>query len=841
MKLFTPACTLTLLWGLTVASATAREIPRDEYLDYVPLQYPKLVRQTDANVRLHLFGDREDPGWRDEDPRDGIDDRRNQVFQALALRFAPYMVLNTTSVPMDFRRFMDDRSSFRLFVDTWKLGGPDSELVSSMSLDWTNLGKGPAGQPTEDDRKLLELLELFHPETPQDAYYHQSAVRPEDELFRVLFFDFPGDGPEGWRKEYVDEVSSALPQRYVSYIKTFVHPFIHEVTDHLGRTLGYELILQYWFYYPLNDGGNNHEGDWEHINVAVAPLTRVDRLLDEASLLEILRGEHAPDRPGDPLVIRRIDYYLHNKVWPIDFSSPNPYLPREEWEKQVESRPEERIGQRRIWKEIRHRVWFDDEETVLNTHPVCLIGADNKGFDALLTTPGSKNRDSHGTYPFVGMYRDIGPGGATEQLTNDFDHRRWHRETISDDRGEPVRLRRGVMVRMDRPDRIQILPDWERVAPLVRDEPAMRARWAWMLLPIRWGYPAVASPFAGVLSHTDTGNLAPVGPSYSMGWNVTKAARTFALYEPHRFSSHFPLGVQDNYHNSWGFFNLTLPTLLVLPPFDFVDRILFAPFRLVFKPSPTFFPTETVPFRFVGLEGATSVHRISEEWAALLFNADQAGEIASRLLELDPEFAEGQQLSQITHDDAMGYQATLSFFMGKRFVSENTVRHSRSDLGFSVSLPTQREPFRAVGELNFWEYSGSLRYNIREGALSPFLKVGYGLSWYRIEDVITTVAGGGEQPLEAANSPWVRKPNVLKWENMWPNTLHLGAGLEWLIYKSNSPLPRGIDLSMRLEVDYHHHALGFNQIRFSGLELNDEGTDITVWRPAFAVGVMLGF
>ena len=46
----------------------------------------------------------------------------------------------------------------------------------------------------------------------------------------------------------------------------------------------------------------------------------------------------------------------------------------------------------------------------------CTTFTSNKGLDQLLTAPGGKNRDSHGTYPFPGLYKDIGPGGATEQI-----------------------------------------------------------------------------------------------------------------------------------------------------------------------------------------------------------------------------------------------------------------------------------------------------------------------------------------------------------------------------------------------------------------------------------------
>ncbi|NIT36405.1 MAG: hypothetical protein GTN49_07880, partial [candidate division Zixibacteria bacterium] len=28
-------------------------------------------------------------------------------------------------------------------------------------------------------------------------------------------------------------------------------------------------VIQYWFFYPFNDWVNDHEGDWEHINVRI--------------------------------------------------------------------------------------------------------------------------------------------------------------------------------------------------------------------------------------------------------------------------------------------------------------------------------------------------------------------------------------------------------------------------------------------------------------------------------------------------------------------------------------------------------------------------------------------
>jgi hypothetical protein len=55
-------------------------------------------------------------------------------------------------------------------------------------------------------------------------------------------------------------------------------------------------------------------------------------------------------------------------------------------------------------------------------------------------------------------------------------------------------------------------------------DPDYRRDWAWMLLPIRSGFPAAESPFAGIVAHAETGNLAPFTVTYNGGWNRNGAA-----------------------------------------------------------------------------------------------------------------------------------------------------------------------------------------------------------------------------------------------------------------------------------------------------------------------------
>ena len=55
---------ILLSWLAPAQSASAQQYPRDEYLRFVPLEVPRIIRQTPASERLHLYGDREDPRLR---------------------------------------------------------------------------------------------------------------------------------------------------------------------------------------------------------------------------------------------------------------------------------------------------------------------------------------------------------------------------------------------------------------------------------------------------------------------------------------------------------------------------------------------------------------------------------------------------------------------------------------------------------------------------------------------------------------------------------------------------------------------------------------------------------
>jgi len=831
---------VSLLGVLSVSDAHAQRIPRDEYLRYLPLELPSIVRQTSGSVAMSLYGDPTSSGYTDSSPVDGIDDRRHAVLERLAVRFAPLLVLNTTAAPMSFQRFMEREAAFPLHLDTWDVAGDDPRLVRSEEIDWNELADapcptpGPAVASASADCRLLSLVEQFDPYTPGPAYV-RGAVDARRSEVSVMFFDFPGDDEETWRDEFVNPFTGRLSPEYSGFTKAYVHPFIETAGD------GYEFALQYWLFYPYNDGGLNHEGDWEHINVFVKPLSRLHEPLGESDVEEILEGGRSDSGP-DQLVIQRIDYYFHRNVMTLDYTQPNVYQPREQWEQEVASRTVERRGERWFWERLRFYAYRDDAETEINTHPIGFVGADNKGTDQLLKSPGGSNRDSHGTYPFPGLYKDTGMAGSAEQISQTFDHREYFASGAGDALGEDAGYGRGSVVSLASPERLQLVPDGERVSPLVKSDVGARRDWAWLVLPIRWGYPAAESPFAGIISYADMGNISVVGPAYNGGWNRSGDAAGFKDYSPHRFGSLFPLTWQDGFANDLGYLNLTGPTLIILPPFNLVWRVVAGTARTAFgSPSPIFHPSENLPYRFVGLEPGVAWVDFSSDFVSLFRNRTQIDDIADRLLDAvnRADSIVGRETEFVENSAMLNLQVSL--YLGDRFAGENAIRHGSALMGLDVELPTLGEVFELRGDLDFWEYSGSLRYNLTTGSLMPFIKAGYGISWYRIENATTN----GEL-LPEPDGPWIGRPSSGDLGSWLPNTWHAGAGLEWVPIRSVADFPLGLDLGVRAEAAFYRHSLGLDidtVVPTSSGLLVSAGTakSPVVTRPVYSLSLTLGF
>jgi len=821
--------------ALAPVAAGAAQVPKSEYLRYVPLRAQKIVRQTEASARLHLYGDPADPLYRDQAPRDGVDDARMRRLQALAVRFAPLLVRNTPLFPMSFKAFWKE-PSFPLHVDTWDISRAEAALVREEQIDFARLAQRPCAQaqavgaeadPREawdsDDCRLLELLREFNPPAPASEQLTTTVIAPEREPFKVLYFDTPGDSEESWKQVYWPKGREKRRREWEGTQKAYAHPVISEVRGRQGELLGYELAIQYWLFYPVNDGGNNHEGDWEHLNVVVSPLSRVTDVLS-AEQVEQLLSDTRPFDGDDPLVMRRVEYYFHQQVYLMDFSRPNAYRPLAEWEREAAALGESVEGERWIWQRIRQRAWRDAAQTQVNTRPVGWIGGDGLGLAQLIATPGGKDQDSHGTYPFRGLYRNVGPTAAGERVQRSFDFEAYlsGREPLPDDVED-----------LARPERIEILPDWERVIDLVFEDPAVRREWAWMLLPIRFGYPAMESPGAGIIGHADTGNLAVFGPTYNPGWNRLGDADSFSAYEPHKLSWAIPLGVIDNFQPKAGFLNAPIALGLTIPPIDLIWRVAALPVRAaVGDRNPVFTPSKQLPSRAMSLEGGLTLMRGDEDLTLLLTNRDQFIQILVRAAAILPPGGQLVDLKPVVETATAPY-FTVSFHLGDRFTSENTLTNARSTAGWDIAASGVPGGIPIRGTLNLWEYHGVFRYNLSRSAFRPYLKLGYGLTWYRIENV--SVAG---DVLETPDSPWVRKPGF--WHDLWPNTLVTGAGIDWTGVRFGSA-----SAGFKIGYTLAHHRIGFEQD--AAVELGGElakklaGQRFYTWRQELTLQATLSF
>ena len=111
------------------------------------------------------------------------------------------------------------------------------------------------------------------------------------------------------------------------------------------------------------------------------------------------------------------------------------------------------------------------------------------GIDQVMRHPGHSNQVSNGTYPFRGLYKNVGPAGAAEKISEGFAHRAYFAAGLHASLVPKKGFQRGSVIGFAVPDRIEIVPDGERVVCLVKKNAQARRDWAWLVLPIRWGYP----------------------------------------------------------------------------------------------------------------------------------------------------------------------------------------------------------------------------------------------------------------------------------------------------------------------------------------------------------------
>ncbi len=811
---------LTLLFVLAAIAVSAMpadaQIAREDYLRFVPLTYPSLVRQTTASEQFTLFGDRQDEAYRDVQPTDGIDDRRGEWLNRLALRFAPIMVRNTPLRPVDFRAFYA-RPDFAINIDTWDLARSKASFVDHAAIPLGDLAARPctAGEGAANaDCRLLDLLRSYGP--GRGTVEPEATAGAEQARFTVMYFDFPGFDDQTWKAEYWPPATTLG-----GIERTFVHPFVAEVPEASGGP-GYELVLQYWFFYPENDGPNNHEGDWEHINVVVSPRSLVEQPLDADEMARLIAGRLALEG-DDPLVMRRIEYYLHHYMFPMDFASPNVYQARADWDRQVRSVSKEERGGRWIWDRIRERAWEDEAETRINTHPVVWIGGDAIGIQSVLEKPGLRDRDGHASYPFRGYYKQIGPG-VGERVVSEFDHRQF----FADPTSRPEHVEDYADAR-----RIALVPDWERVSDLVLVDPAVRREWAWMVLPLHFGFPASPSPAAGTIAHADMGNVAVVGPSFNGGWNRTGDSSGYDTYDAVKLNWATPMGAVDSFFPRLGWFNAPILYFMLKPPLDLAWRSIALPARAVAGSRlPTFVPASAPARRTVSFEVGAMATPVSKDFEALFVNRDQFLELAVFIaVALPPGATNLKATNQFPTVVAPVY--SLVFHVSPRFSTESALVSYSTTLGFDVTGDGVTKPVQVRTGFNQFDYHGNTRFNLLTGRWQPYVKYGGGITWYQLKGM--SVDG---VMLPTPNSPVFRPKGA--WYTLFFNETILGGGLDVTGFKLKKA-----QINVKGSYTAIYHKLGFE--RDAGVEFSTDlakelaGKINSVWRHEFRVFASVSF
>ena len=87
----------------------------------------------------------------------------------------------------------------------------------------------------------------------------------------IPYFDYPGKGKEGWNDTYFGE-SGRGPRagENENFPNTaYVHIY-KRVVDQYEATYDSVTVIEYKYFYPYNDWWNNHEGDWQGIDVVVS-------------------------------------------------------------------------------------------------------------------------------------------------------------------------------------------------------------------------------------------------------------------------------------------------------------------------------------------------------------------------------------------------------------------------------------------------------------------------------------------------------------------------------------------------------------------------------------------
>jgi hypothetical protein len=287
----------------------------------------------------------------------------------------------------------------------------------------------------------------------------------------------------------------------------------------------------------------------------------------------------------------------------------------------------------------------------------------------------------------------------------------------------------------------------------------------------------------------------------------------------------------DVFENNFGFVNAPFAALTVLPPFDVLYRLVWRPVRAAIPPGlpPVYVPPAPTQTHVMGVVVGAFANDLPSAFGAIFANPRQLPQINERLTAAGFGSA---VVTKVANDTRIYPSFQIQVYHTPRLVSQNTFRYSRSGLSLELQNPGGGGSVIVQGNLHMYEWAGSLRFNLLTGRIQPFVKAGFGYSWYRVQDV--TVAG---ERLATPTSPFLHVPSVHPWTRILPNTLHYGAGIEATLTQPKAPLT-GVGFALKFETNFFAHSLGLDIQDDSQLGLS---IDAPVFRPSLDLAMVVMF
>jgi len=185
----------------------------------------------------------------------------------------PAADLNGNGIPDD-----DEQALAEKFVPEIVMHAGNEMIPTNVGI-YVDPGRGPLEELIVDQAGRLIARNTWWPtpeHTMQDIFAETkpwpAGLQP-DGFIHTWFLVFGPDADEITVQYWHDNYSYIIGQGL--YTGATVYYNIFKEAGHA--------VIQYWFFYPFNDWGDDHEGDWEHINVKLnsADLARsgVDEVL----------------------------------------------------------------------------------------------------------------------------------------------------------------------------------------------------------------------------------------------------------------------------------------------------------------------------------------------------------------------------------------------------------------------------------------------------------------------------------------------------------------------------------------------------------------------------------